>query len=217
MADDERIDELIHAWIDGELDPARADELLAALHGDRSLLTRVEAFERIADDARELPAPPLPPGFVERTMERVRSEAAPRRSFAWATLFQRRIELSLAQLGLSALALAAAVVFAGSFGFSRGQDDAARAIAASPVGGAELVRFTLRAEDATSVELAGSFNGWAPAPLTRLPDGTFEAVLPLPKGRHEYAYRVDGSWQADPAAKVIVDDGFGGRNAVIEL
>ena len=116
--------------------------------------------------------------------------------------------------------LIALVLVAGATGlqaFRLGQQDAARAIASSEAGQTELVRFVLRAEDARSVELAGSFNGWTPAPLTRLPDGTFEAVLPLGKGRHEYAFRVDGDWQPDPQASARVDDGFGGANSVLEL
>lgn len=220
MAGD-RTEKLIHAWLDGELDPAGAEELLAALRADRSKLAELEALERIAESARQLPAPPLPAGFVERAMERVRAAPAPAparpASGRRATFLQRRFELSLAHVVVACCLLVAAVGLAGSIGFDRGQREAARVIAASEAGAAELVRFTLRAEDARQVELAGSFNGWTPAPLTRLPDGTFEAVLPLPKGRHEYAFRVDGAWQPDPAAKAVVDDGFGGRNSVLEL
>ncbi len=216
-ADDKRIDELVHAWLDGELEAPQAEELLAALRADRSRLAEIEALERIAEAARDLPVPPLPAGFVDRAMARIRAEAPQRRPFRIPTLFQRRFELSFAQMAMAGLALVAAAGVAGSVGFSRGQQDAARAIAASDVGSAALVRFTLRAGDAKSVELAGSFNGWTPAPLQRLPDGTFEAVLPLEKGRHEYAFRVDGDWQPDPQAAAVVDDGFGGRNSVIEL
>ena len=133
------------------------------------------------------------------------------------SLLQRRFELGLAHVAFAALAILLAVGVAGGVGFQRGQQDAARVIASSEAGQVELVRFVLRAGDAKSVELAGSFNGWTPAPLARRDDGTFEAVLPLEKGRHEYAFRVDGAWQPDPAAQAVVDDGFGGRNSVIEL
>jgi 1,4-alpha-glucan branching enzyme len=79
------------------------------------------------------------------------------------------------------------------------------------------VRFVLRAEEASHVEIAGDFNGWVPAPLVRRPDGFFEAVVPLPPGRYEYAFCVDGAWGPDPAAHRYVEDGFGGKNSVIEL
>src|SRR5690606_6988223 len=98
MAGDDRIDELMNAWLDGELDPADAEELLAALRADRSRLAEIEALERIADAARQLPVPPLPEGFVERAMDRVRAAPAPkagRRAFALPSFFQRRFELSL--------------------------------------------------------------------------------------------------------------------------
>ncbi len=213
-----RTDELVHAWLDGELEPAEADELLAALRDDRSKLAEIEALERIAHDARELPTPPLPAGFVERAMARVRTEPAPRRfRLRLPSIFRRKLELSLAHIALAMLALVLVAGATGLQAFRLGQQDAARAIASSEAGQTELVRFVLRAEDARSVELAGSFNGWTPAPLTRLPDGTFEAVLPLGKGRHEYAFRVDGDWQPDPQASARVDDGFGGANSVLEL
>jgi len=214
----ERIDQLLHAWLDGELAPGEADELLAALREDRSRLAELEALERLADRARALPPPPLPEGFVERTLDRLRGEPPPRRRRPrMPALLQRRFELGLAHVAFALVALVAVALAAGRMGFERGQQEAVAAIAASDAGRVELVRFALRAGDATRVELAGSFNGWTPAPLERRPDGTFETVLPLEKGRHEYAFRVDGTWQPDPAARAAVDDGFGGRNSVLEF
>lgn len=213
-----RTDELLHAWIDGELDAAGADELLARLRSDRSQLTELEALERLAQDAASLPAPALPAGFVARTMERLHETPAPRRTLANLALSRRlQVRLSLVHVALGLAVTLGIALAAGSFGFQSGRSDAAAEIAAAPVGEAQLVRFVLRAEDAASVELAGDFNGWTPAPLARRPDGTFEALLPLGRGRHEYAFRVDGSWQPDPQALQAVDDGFGGRNSVIEV
>lgn len=225
MATDKGQRELVHAWLDGELDADGADRLLAALRDDRSGLAELEALERIVDEASKLPPPPLPDRFVAATMERIHGQPVPRRTLraslarasAWA--FSRRLEVRLSFAHAMALVVVVVIAALGAahVGFNRGQQETARAIARSEVGEAELVRFALRAEDATQVELAGDFNGWTPAPLTRKPDGTFEAVLPLGKGRHEYAFRVDGNWRPDPAAKATIDDGFGGTNSVLEL
>jgi len=57
-------------------------------------------------------------------------------------------------------------------------------------------------ETATSVHLAGSFNGWSRSaePMAREGDSaTFVATRTLPPGRHEYKFLVDGQhWHTDP-------------------
>jgi 1,4-alpha-glucan branching enzyme len=84
-----------------------------------------------------------------------------------------------------------------------------------------LVAFELHAPDARSVELVGSFNGWAVGEF-RLdgPDATghWSITVPLPEGRHEYQFLIDGKrWIADPKATIRRPDGFGRSNAVLEI
>jgi hypothetical protein len=71
---------------------------------------------------------------------------------------------------------------------------------------------------ARSVSVVGDWNGWDPsaAPLTQSADG-FAASFELPPGRHEYALVVDGTVVPPPDAPRYVDDGFGGRNGVLEV
>jgi 1,4-alpha-glucan branching enzyme len=80
------------------------------------------------------------------------------------------------------------------------------------------VRFALPAPKAISVAVAGSFNGWdAGAHRLAGPDehGIWTVTLPLPPGRYEYLFVINGTeWAADPSAPAV-DDGFGGRNSVI--
>ena len=82
------------------------------------------------------------------------------------------------------------------------------------------VRFALHAPSATSVVITGSFNRWdRQGSALAGPDrrGVWSITLPLSPGRYEYAFIVDGTvWQADPGAPFL-DDGFGGRNSVIEI
>lgn len=63
------------------------------------------------------------------------------------------------------------------------------------------VVFHLTAPAAKAVLLGGSFNNFdaREAPLTRRPDGVWEATLPLPPGRYLYKFKVDGRWTLDPA------------------
>ena len=87
--------------------------------------------------------------------------------------------------------------------------------------GQRLVRFVAQASPGAQVYLAGEFNGWDPqAQKMDDPDGDgrFEVVLPLEVGRR-YAYKfvIDGNWKEDPKAGAFVDDGFGGKNSVVEV
>lgn len=82
------------------------------------------------------------------------------------------------------------------------------------------VRLVIHLEGAQTVSVAGTWNGWSPSaqPLISDGDGTFSTVLMLPRGRHEYLFVVDGeSWVLDPSASLVVEDGFGQRNAVLEI
>jgi 1,4-alpha-glucan branching enzyme len=46
----------------------------------------------------------------------------------------------------------------------------------------------------------------------------WSVTLPLTPGRYEYMFVVDGQrWVSDPAAIEQSDDGFGARNAVLEV
>ena len=70
------------------------------------------------------------------------------------------------------------------------------------------------------VQVAGDFNGWNPArtPLEQVSSGAWTVTLPLEPGRYEYMFVVDGQqWIADPFAAEQSDDGFGSRNAVLEV
>jgi len=82
------------------------------------------------------------------------------------------------------------------------------------------VSFTFSAPEARSVAIAGSFNAWS-IHNDRLSgadkNGIWSIVLPLPEGRYEYLFIVDGTkWQLDPAVPEV-DDGFGGKNSVLVI
>ncbi len=82
------------------------------------------------------------------------------------------------------------------------------------------VSFTFSAPEAKSVAIAGTFNSWDKR-KDKLsgPDrnGMWRIVLPLPEGRYEYLFIVDGKhWKPDPAVPQV-DDGFGGKNSVVVI
>jgi hypothetical protein len=77
------------------------------------------------------------------------------------------------------------------------------------------VRLTLRAPEARNVAVAGELNGWQPAACERAADGTWTIELTVRPGRYRYSFVVDGTFIGDPAAALVADDDFGGRDAVL--
>jgi 1,4-alpha-glucan branching enzyme len=79
---------------------------------------------------------------------------------------------------------------------------------------------SIAAPDARTVSVAGSFNHWDPnSHLLAGPDrsGRWTATLPLPPGRYEYLFLIDGkTWVPDPEAP-SVDNGLGGRNSIVTV
>jgi glycosidase len=89
-----------------------------------------------------------------------------------------------------------------------------------PLGGRQnRVTFRHKAPGASSVALAGSFNGWNTNQNTMAKKGDeFVATLVLPDGEHEYKFVVNGSeWKHDPLNPVGMDDNNGGQNSVLRL
>lgn len=82
------------------------------------------------------------------------------------------------------------------------------------------VQFVLDARDVaggTGVSLVGDFNDWdvTATPLS-LEGGVWSTTLPLPPGRHVYAFVINGKrWIADPRAPQAPDADFGRPGSVI--
>ena len=79
---------------------------------------------------------------------------------------------------------------------------------------------------AQAVYLAGSFNDWNPAATPMVLEGShhWAVAVPLPAGRHEYKFVVDGEWCCEPDCTALevrctncVMNEFGTMNRVIEV
>jgi 1,4-alpha-glucan branching enzyme len=96
--------------------------------------------------------------------------------------------------------------------------------AAVPAPASGMTRVTFRYQPppgARTVSVAGSFNNWT-VDATPLQDptggGIWEAVLDLAPGSYQYKFVIDGStWKTDEAATEFIDDGFGGKNSVLNV
>lgn len=121
-------------------------------------------------------------------------------------------------------AVGIALVFGAVLILASGQDGLAQSVSDKPVEASTdshgtWVRFHLHDDHARSVQLAGSFSQWEPRyTLRRGGHGNWTVIVQLKPGRYEYLFVVDGRrWIADPAARSIQGDGFGGRNSVIVI
>ncbi len=197
----------IRKILDGEVEEEAARELLARLpEAERQ---EAEALLAISAAASRLERAAPGPDFAARAMARVRARPPPRR-----TLLTWLRTPALSPLGALAGAAAAGLLAVGAATWlAPGPRDA-------PGQEKVLARFVLRAPAARSVAVAGDFNGWRAeaTALRRGEGGVWSVLVPLAPGRrYEYAFLVDGEWVADPGAPASAEDGFGGRNAVMEL
>ncbi len=125
---------------------------------------------------------------------------------------------------VGALALAAVFVLGIGVGVSgTWLTQPAASMSAGPselVAQTQSVRLILHAPDAGTVTVAGTWNDWDPTVHRLVPDdgGLFHIDLELPRGHHEYMFVLDGAdWVTDRLARLHRDDGFGHRNAVLEI
>lgn len=81
------------------------------------------------------------------------------------------------------------------------------------------VEFVYENPSAKSVFVSGSFNDWNSSrdALSKDKKGVWRATLPLKTGTHQYKFVVDGNWMIDPSNPQISDDGYGGKNSVLEV
>lgn len=220
------IDPRVHRLLDAELSPDEARALRAEIGREPAAERDLAALESAIAASQRATAFELPEGFAARAMARAAARPAPRASRwkAWVWPWDLR-GLSLAG-GLALAGLLAVVALGGAWvgyraGVRAGPAAGGDAIAAAaPAPPTVVVRFAVKIPQARRVELAGSFNGWGERGIALSKSGPdlWNAAVELPRGRYEYTFVVDGErWIPDLSAAELVDDGFGGRNAVLEI
>ena len=167
--------------------------------------------------------------FEQRVMEKIRHEgsndgsaAAAPESTPW---WRRESAVRVSPLkGLAIAAGLAGIIALSTLFDSRSAPPPDVAESRPSVGTASdtvhLIRFVFVDPRASTVELIGDFNAWTRG-VTKLErtatPGVWSASVALPRGRHEYAFIINGSrWIADPLAPTISDD-FGIESAVIHV
>lgn len=82
------------------------------------------------------------------------------------------------------------------------------------------MKFFIRAPDANSVKVVGTFNNWSPSEdslLERHEDGIWSKEVRLSPGVYQYKFLIDDIWAVDQNNPRVVEDAFGRRNSVIEV
>ena len=82
------------------------------------------------------------------------------------------------------------------------------------------MQFSIHAPEANSVKIVGNFSNWTQDSgflLNRHEDGNWSKEILLPPGVYQYKFLVDGRWVEDQSNPNLVEDPYGGRNAVIEI
>ena len=202
------MDDRLHAWLEGEI----RDEDLEP--GQREEAARLRRAVGLAAASAQVDSP----GMADAVMARLAHARAPRRRF----VDRIRAVLVPGPLSLRPAAALAAACLAVGFGFgvwarpdSTPEPVETAAADASPT---VFVRFDLRVEGATNVQLAGSFSEWQPAyDLSPSGDDHWTVTVPLTPGVHDYVFVVDGERNVlDPGAPRIAD-GFGSYSNRIAL
>ncbi|MEN6387054.1 MAG: glycogen-binding domain-containing protein [Phycisphaerales bacterium] len=82
------------------------------------------------------------------------------------------------------------------------------------------VVFTAFYPNASSVHVAGDFNGWQPqlTPMNKIDEqGVWQIKIPLTAGSYRYRFVVDGQWQHDPNNTTTELNPYGELNSVLQI
>ena len=204
-----RINEELHRWLDGELD-----------HHELPAELREEADRwRALIEARPDPGS-APPWLEQRVMSDLPAHRPGwlRRVIDWITR-PRTLEIRPVTVATAAVAVLAVILV---WPAAPGPDTPVNGVQSAhrTADGEVFVQFLYVAPEAETVAVAGDFNEWSEQGF-RLEDpdgdGIWTGQAPLSPGLHKYMFVVDGTWMTDPQADRYVDDGFGNRNALIEV
>lgn len=184
--------------------------------GDDAFVERISQPLRAVEEVDE--------GFDARVMLGLRGATFQERKSWW------RRPRTLRVTPLASLAMAAGVVALIVGGLAvrdwRGPatGSAARSASASTASDTvHVVRFVFVDSSATRIHLVGAFNQWQKDATPLRPagvPGVWTVDVPLPSGRHEYAFIVADTagehWVADPLAMPVRDE-FGTESSIISL
>ncbi len=211
------LDQYMTEAIDGTLSDAERRRFEAALAEDPAAQARFDELCELADRIRAMPGSEPPVDFTDGVMAGIHDIRHPWWVRPWR-LLTRPHEVRFNLLG--ALSVTAGIVAAVVLGAQLLRQEGVPQPPSAGVQKEYLMRFSYIDPHARQVYVAGSFNDWRKQqiPLTDSSGkGLWTGVLPMKPGIYEYMFYVDGHWVVDDHAQHYKDDGFGRKNAILEL
>jgi len=211
----DKIIKLLNPYIDQALDAESTQNVEEHLKSCPTCQDEYLRLKEMVASLNFLPQVSAPQNLTQNIMAKISQEDVQIQS-SWIDQFKRRISFPRLSFRLVGAAAAAALVMFFAFTFIFNTPDTSLICSAE-------VQFSLRISDnkTHTVAIAGDFNGWDPqADTLKDPegDGIWTGTLKLEPGRYEYMFVMDGEkWFPDPNALRYVKDGFGNKNAILEI
>jgi hypothetical protein len=211
----QKISKFLNSYTDKALDADTTKQVKEHLKSCPSCHEKHLKLEQVVSALNSVSHQPTPADFTQSIMAKISQEDIQIQS-SWMDRIKKQISIPRFSFRLAGAAAAAVLVVFFAFTFIFNTPDT------YPICSAE-VQFSLKINDskAHTVAIAGDFNGWNPqANILEDPegDGIWTGTLKLEPGRYEYMFVLDGErWLPDPNALRYVKDGFGNKNAILEI
>ena len=211
----QKIKKLLNPYIDKTLDTDMSKQVDKHLKSCSACNKEYQSLKEIIISLNSLSTQPAPADFTKNIMAKISREEIQIQS-SWMDRIKKQVSIPRLSFRLAGAAAAAALIVFFAFTFIFNAPDTLSICSAE-------VQFSLRINDnkAHTVAIAGDFNGWSPQANILEDsdeDGIWIGTLKLEPGRYEYMFVLDGEkWFPDPNALRYVKDGFGNKNAILEL
>jgi hypothetical protein len=216
------LNEIVHRYLDNEL----SDKERTGLLKDDSFRGEINVLKGIFQNIRNLPTPEVDSlGFVSGVMTRIHQKQE--------SIFHARHGRQIPLLKWNFVSAVAGLLMlitgiivmkywvVSEKGITGVKEPVSVSIEKKQPQVAHI-KLSLNIPDAKDVFICGDFNDWKPDEV-RLKEqdetGLWTITLSLQPGKvYQYMFVVDGNkWLVDPIVTTYVDDGFGGKNSLIDL
>ena len=210
-----KIEKLIHLHLDRVLPQDTSKELEEHLKTCSICREEEKNWKKVFSYLNSIKPVPVPGNLTQKIMAKVSEEEI---QTSWIDYLKSRISIPWPSFRIVAATAAVTAIFLFfAFTFIFNTPDT------SPLVCSAEVKFSLKLNDTKAhvVAIAGDFNGWnAQDNLLEDPDGDgiWTGTLNLEPGKYEYMFVLDGEkWLPDPNALRYAKDGFGNKNAILEI
>ena len=209
------IKKLLNPYIDKTLNADTTQQVDEHLKTCSACREEYLKLKQVVSALNSISPQPAPVDFTQSLMAKI-SQKEIQIQTSWIDHLKKQISIPRFSFRLAGAAAAAALIVFFAFTFIFNTPD-------TPLICSAEVQFSLRVNDnkAHTVAIAGDFNDWNPQSNILEDsegDGIWTGTLKLEPGRYEYMFVLDGEkWFPDPNALRYVKDGFGNRNAILEI